>query len=133
MKTMREMRITTLLERYKIKLIKVLNDSLAWNIVRLPNNSLDLQVRKYCEEIGEVNEAEEQGDYQHLVEELADVLICIGGLIRFDEDVAQNALNDYLATLDKYIFMDVVDYAELKIPELYNRDYSDGYHHRERH
>ena len=128
----REMRITTLLERYRQKLIKVLNDSLAWNIVRLPNNSLDLQVRKYCEEIGEVNEAEEQGDYQHLVEELADVLICIGGLIRFDEDIAQSALNDYLATLDKYIFMDVVDYAELKIPELYNRDYSDGYHHRER-
>ena len=120
----REMRMTTLLERYEKKLVNLLNASLAWNIARLPNNSLDLQVKKYCEEIEEVNEAEKQDDYQHLVEELADVLICIGGLIRFDEDIAQNALNDYLATLDKYIFMDVVDYAELKIPELYERTYT---------
>lgn len=125
----REMRMTTLLERYEKKLVNLLNASLAWNIARLPNNSLDLQVKKYCEEIDEVNEAEKQGDYQHLVEELADVLICIGGLIRFDEDVAQNALNDYLATLDKYIFMDVVDYAELKIPVLYERTYTNGYRH----
>lgn len=118
----RKMRMQTLLERYKKKLVKVLNDSLAWNNVKLPNNTLELQVKKYCEEVDEAIEAE--GNYQHFIEELSDVLICIGGLMRFNEELAVSMLNEYLSTIDKYVFMDVIDYAELKIPVLYERTYT---------
>lgn len=123
----REMRITTLLERYEKKLVNLLNASLAWNIARLPNNSLDLQIKKYCEEVDEAVEAEE--DYQHFIEELGDVLISIGGVMRFDEELATSMLSEFILALDKYVFMDAVDYAELKIPVLYERSYADGYHH----
>ena len=118
----RKMRMKTLLERYKKKLVKVLNASLAWNNVKLPNNTLELQIKKYCEEVDEAIEAE--GNYQHFIEELSDVLICIGGLMRFNEELAVSMLNEYLSTMDKYVFMDVVDYAELKILVLYERTYT---------
>ena len=114
----RKMRMKTLLERYKKKLVKVLNDSLAWNNVKLPNNTLELQVKKYCEEVDEAIESE--GNYQRFIEELADVLITIGGLMRFNEELAVSMLNEYLSTIDKYVFMDVIDYAERKIPMLYH-------------
>ena len=118
----KKMHMKTLLERYKKKLVKILNDSLAWNNVKLPNNTLELQVKKYCEEVDEAIEAE--GNYQRFIEELADVLITIGGLMRFNEELAVSMLNEYLSTIDKYVFMDVVDYAELKIPVLYERTYT---------
>ena len=127
MKMLREMRITTLLERYEKKLVNLLNASLAWNIARLPNNNLDLQIKKYCEEVDEAVEAE--GDYQHFIEELGDVLISIGGVMRFDEELATSMLSEFILALDKYVFMDAVDYAELKIPVLYERTYTNGYRH----
>lgn len=125
----RKMRMKTLLERYKKKLVKVLNDSLVWNNVKLPNNTLELQVKKYCEEVDEAIESDE--NYQMFIEELADVLITIGGLMRFNEELAVSMLNEYLSTMDKYVFMDVVDYAERKIPMLYKRSYLNGFHHKE--
>lgn len=125
----RKMRMKTLLERYKKKLVKVLNDSLVWNNVKLPNNTLELQIKKYCEEVDEAIEAE--GNYQMFIEELADVLITIGGVMRFNEELAVSMLNEYLSTIDKYVFMDVIDYAERKIPMLYKRSYLNGFHHEE--
>lgn len=69
-------------------------------------------------------------DYQNFVEELSDILISIGGMMRFDEELAIEMLNMLLKDIDKYILMDMVDYAEQKIKILYERDYSkDGYHH----
>ena len=114
------------LKRYEDKLLKVLNDSLAWNFAKLPNNTLDLQIAKLFEECDETIEAD---DYQHQVEELGDVLIVIGGLARFDEELAKQLFNEFISCLDKYIFMDIVDYAEQKIKTLYKRSYSDGYKH----
>ena len=125
---LREMRMQTLLERYKKKLVNLLNASLAWNNVKLPNNTLELQIKKYCEEVDEAIEAEHDS-YQHFVEELADVLITIGGVMRFNEELAISMLSEFILALDKYVFMDAVDYAELKIPVLYERSYDDGYHH----
>lgn len=116
----RKMHMKTLLERYKKKLVNLLNASLAWNNVKLPNNTLELQVKKYCEEVDEAIESEE--NYQMFIEELADVLITIGGLMRFNEELAVSMLNEYLSTIDKYVFMDVVDYAERKIPMLYHHE-----------
>lgn len=81
---------------------------------------------KVDEEIDEVIEAE---DYQHQIEELADVLIAIGGIERFDKLKAVNMFNNFIAVLDKFVFMDVVDYAEQKIKILYERTYSNGYKH----
>ena len=124
------MPMQTQLERYKKKLLAVLNASLAWNIVKLPKNTFDLQLKKYEEECDEAVEAE-QINYQRLIEELADVLISIGGMMRFNSELAIDMLNQFLDCLDKFILMDVVDYAEEKLPLLYERSYSDGYHHDE--
>ena len=124
------MPMQTQLERYKKKLLAVLNASLAWNIVKLPKNTFDLQLKKYEEECDEAVEAE-QINYQRLIEELADVLISIGGMMRFNSELAIDMLNQFLDCMDKFILMDVVDYAEEKLPLLYERSYSDGYHHDE--
>lgn len=124
------MPMQTQLERYKKKLLAVLNASLAWNIVKLPKNTFDLQLKKYEEECDEAVEAE-QINYQRLIEELADVLISIGGMMRFNPELAIDMLNQFLDCMDKFILMDVIDYAEKKLPLLYERSYSDGYHHDE--
>ena len=118
----------TLLRRYEKKLVGVLNASLAWNYAKLPNNTFELQLAKYYEEVDEAIEAEHES-YQHFVEELCDILITIGGMMRFDEELAQEMLNMLINDIDKYIFMDIVDYAEQKINILYEREYKDGYHH----
>ena len=119
---------SVLLRRYEKKLVDVLNASLAWNYAKLPNNTFELQLAKYYEEVDEAIEAE-QDNYQHFVEEVCDVLISIGGMMRFDSTLAQEMLNMLLGDIDKYIFMDIVDFAEQKIQILYERSYQDGYHH----
>ena len=122
------MPMKTLYERYKAKCVSILNQSLDWNNARLPNNTFDLQLAKFYEEIDEAIEAD---TYQRQIEELADVLISIGGMARFNEDLAKYMFDEFIMCLDKYIFMDIVDYAEQKIQILYERDYTDGYHHKE--
>lgn len=117
-----------LYNRYFIKCLKVLNDSLTWNKSKLPHNTLYLQLKKYCEEIDEAI-AEEGKDYKKFISELGDVLICIGGVARFDNRLAQRMFNDFISCVDRFIFMDLVDAAEQKLPTLYERNYSDGYHH----
>ena len=99
-----------------------------WNYEKLPNNTLELQIAKFCEECDEVIEAD---NYQRQVEELSDVLITIGGIARFDTELAKQSFNEFIFCIDKYVFMDVVDYAEQKIKILYERDYSDGFRHKE--
>lgn len=128
--TQRTTHTSILLERYEKKLVAILNSSLAWNYAKLPNNTFELQLLKYEEEIDEAIEAETLS-YQKMIEELADVLITIGGMARFDLPLAIELLNGFLDCLDKYIFMDVIDYAEKKIPLLYERSYSNGFHHDE--
>lgn len=126
--TQRQTHTPILLERYEKKLLAVLNSSLAWNYAKLPNNTFELQLAKYCEEIDEANEAESD-NYQHFIEELADVIISIGGMMRFNSELAIDMLNQFLDCIDKFILMDVVDYAEQKINILYKRSYSNGYKH----
>ena len=106
----------------------MLNESLAWNIAKLPKNTFDLQLQKYFEEVDEVIQAEKEG-YSRQVEELANVLIALGGMARFDELLAKEMFDEFVSWIDKYTFMDVVDYAEKKIIILYEREYKDGYHH----
>lgn len=112
--------------RYKEKCLSVLNQSLEWNYKKLPKNTFELQLKKVDEEIDEVIDAE---TYQETIEELADVLIAIGGVARFDEEQAVNMFNNFSRLLDKFVFMDVIDYAERKIKIIYEREYLDGYHH----
>ena len=52
-------------------------------------------------------------------------------MMRFNPELAIDMLNHFLDCMDKFILMDVVDYAEEKLPLLYERSYSDGYHHDE--
>lgn len=122
-----KMLMPTLFNRYRQKCLNVLNSSLAWNHERLPNNTLELQIAKIYEEYDEAIEADDY--HHHQVEELSDVLIAIGGLARFDEELAKQLFNEFIYCLDKYIFMDIIDYAEQKINILYKRSYSNGYKH----
>ena len=118
-------------DKYKKKTIKVLNDSVKWNIDRLPDNTLDMQLQKVIEE---KIEAINTNTYTKLISELADVLIAIGGVERFDSIIAQDLFESFILTLSKSIYMDVVDQAERKIKELYERTYIiiDGvYRHKE--
>lgn len=122
------MPLMTLFNRYQDKCLNILNSSLVWNYEKLPNNTLKLQIAKFCEECDEVIEAD---NYQRQVEELSDVLITIGGIARFDTELAKQSFNEFIFCVDKYIFMDVIDYAEQKIKILYERDYSNGFRHKE--
>lgn len=122
----KRMPMKTLYERYRERCLNVLNSSLAWNNARLPNNTFDLQLAKFYEEIDEAIEAD---TYQRQIEELADVLISIGGMARFNEDLAKYMFDEFIMCLDKIIFMDMIDYAEQKIKILYKRSYSNGYKH----
>lgn len=113
------MNMITSYYRYKKKCLKVLNQSLEWNTIKLPDNTLELQLLKVDEKINEVIKTK---DYQHQIEELADVLIAIGGVARFDESKAVNMFNNFIAVLDKFVFMDLIDYAEQKMKILYERN-----------
>lgn len=117
-----------LLKRYMEKTLQVLNNSLLWNYEKLPHNTFELQLAKYYEEVNEAIEAE-QIDYQHFIEELSDVLITIGGMMRFNIELAVEMLDVFMKDLDKFYWMDIVDFAEQKIKILYERDYSNGWHH----
>ena len=105
------------------KLTRLLNESLAWNVSVLPNNTLDLQLKKYLEEVDEFCESLE-------IEELGDVLIAIGGFMRFDSRLAYEILQTFLNDVDIPHLYAAIIAAENKIPVLYQRDYSDGYHHK---
>lgn len=118
-----------LLERYKVKTLKLLNDSLDWNIAKLPNNTMELQCKKVLEEIDEALEAKD--NYEHFVEEIGDIFIAVGGLARFNREFSADVFSEVCKALDKFIFMDAIDQAEKKIPVLYERDYTNGYHHNE--
>lgn len=102
--------------RYKDKCLKVLNNALEWNIKNLPNNTLDLQIEKIGKNIDDVINAE---NYQKQVEKLTDVLISIGGVARFDEEKAVDIFNEFVISLDRFIFMDVIDYVEQKFKMLF--------------
>ena len=105
------------------RLTKLLNESLVWNITKLPNNTLALQLKKYFEEVDEFCESLE-------VEELGDVLITIGGMMRFDSKLAYGLLQNFFNDVDTPHLYAAIIAAENKIPVLYQRDYSDGYHHK---
>lgn len=105
------------------RLTKLLNDALLWNIAKLPNNTLELQLRKYIEEVNEFCESLE-------IEELGDVLITIGGVMRFDYYLAYNMLEMFFNDVDTNHLYAAIIAAENKLPILYQRDYSDGYHHK---
>ena len=105
------------------RLIRLLNESLIWNIIKLPNNTLELQIKKYAEEVDEFCESLE-------IEELGDVLITIGGLMRFNASVAYDALQRFLDDNDIPHIYAAILAAEKKMPILYERDYSNGYHHK---
>lgn len=105
------------------RLTHLLNESLTWNIAKLPNNTLDLQLKKYLEEVDEFCESID-------IEELGDVLIAIGGFMRFDSELAYDILQTFLDDVDTSHLYAAIIAAENKIPVLYQRDYSDGYHYK---
>lgn len=77
---------------YKDKCLFVLNESLEWNVKKLPNNTLKLQLKNVDEKVNKVIGIE---NYQKKVEMLADILIDIGGVARFDEEKAVNMFNSF--------------------------------------
>ena len=118
--------MTLLYHIYKSKMLNLLNASVLWNKQKLPNNTLDLQLKKIEEEEREVLEAV---TYEEKMAELGDVLIAIGGLERFDRKLAQKKLQEFLCSLDAPLVMEAIDEGLKKMPILWRRDYPDGYHH----
>lgn len=118
-------------ERKFKKWYEGLRDSaIEWNATTLTENTLSMQVRKICEEICEVLDAQTR---EEVIKEKADVLIAIWGLNVFDPYIGMLAEKLFVNTNDG--FQEILEAAEAKITELHKRTYvKDGkvYRHTEK-
>lgn len=106
------------------------NSAIEWNATTLTENTLSMQVRKICEEICEVLDAQTR---EEVIKEKADVLIAIWGLNVFDSYIGMLAEKLFVNTNDG--FQEILEAAESKITELHKRTYvKDGkvYRHTEK-
>jgi hypothetical protein len=106
------------------------NSAIEWNATTLTENTLSMQVRKICEEICEVLDAQTR---EEVIKEKADVLIAIWGLNVFDPYIGMLAEKLFVNTNDG--FQEILEVAESKITELHKRTYvKDGkvYRHTEK-
>lgn len=55
-----------------------------WNEKNLPDNTLEMQIKKYEEEVEEYYDAVKNSDFNHQLEEAADVIISAIGFRRFN-------------------------------------------------
>lgn len=106
------------------------NSAIEWNATTLTENTLSMQVRKICEEICEVLDAQTR---EEVIKEKADVLIAIWGLNVFDPYIGM--LTEKLFVNTNGGFQEILEAAEAKITELHKRTYvKDGkvYRHTEK-
>lgn len=95
------------------------NSAIEWNVTTLTENTLSMQIRKVCEEVCEMLDAQTSAE---VIEEKADILISIWGLSAFDTIVGSMA--EQLFVNVSYGFMeDILKAAESKITELHKRTY----------
>lgn len=94
------------------------NSAIEWNATTLTENTLSMQVRKICEEICEVLDAQTR---EEVIKEKADVLIAIWGLNVFDPYIGMLAEKLFVGINDG--FQEILEAAESKITELHKRTY----------
>lgn len=119
-------------ERKFKKWYEDLRDSaIEWNVTTLVENTITMQIRKVCEEVGEVLDAE---TYEEAINEKADVLISVWGISAFDTKLGMKAERFFWDTNNLPI-KEILMAAEAKITELHKRTYvKDGkvYRHTEK-
>ena len=107
-------------ERKFKKWYEDLRDSaIEWNATTLTENTLSMQIRKVCEEVGEVFDAE---TYEEAINEKADVLISIWGISVFDTELGMKAERFFWDT-NNLPAKEILISAEAKITELHKRTY----------
>lgn len=106
------------------------NSAIEWNVTTLVENTITMQIRKVCEEVGEVLDAE---TYEEAINEKADVLISVWGISAFDTKLGMKAERFFWDT-NNLSAKEILIAAEAKITELHKRTYvKDGkvYRHTE--
>lgn len=107
-------------ERKFKKWYEDLRDSaIEWNVTTLVENTITMQIRKVCEEVGEVLDAE---TYEEAINEKADVLISIWGISAFDTKLGMKAERFFWDTNNLPV-KEILIAAEAKITELHKRTY----------
>lgn len=107
-------------ERKFKKWYEDLRDSaIEWNVTTLVENTITMQIRKVCEEVGEVLDAE---TYEEAINEKADVLISVWGISAFDTKLGMKAERFFWDTNNLPI-KEILIAAEAKITELHKRTY----------
>lgn len=107
-------------ERKFKKWYEDLRDSaIEWNVTTLVENTITMQIRKVCEEVGEVLDAE---TYEEAINEKADVLISVWGISAFDTKLGMKAESFFWDTNNLPI-KEILISAEAKITELHKRTY----------
>lgn len=61
-----------------------IDEIVEWNTKELPDNTLEMQLKKIDEEYGELKLAMKRRDRKEMLEEMADFFIAMMGLYRFD-------------------------------------------------
>lgn len=107
-------------ERKFKKWYEDLRDSaIEWNVTTLTENTITMQIRKVCEEVGEVLDAE---TYEEVIKEKADVLISVWGISAFDTKLGMKAERFFWDTNNLSV-KEILITAEAKITELHKRTY----------
>lgn len=118
------------------KILELIANSIDWNIRKLPENTLEMQVLKVFEEVEEL--FKELGkikvDEEKVNQEKADVFIALSGLGRFSIGACLYNLNVFLTDMEKNKepIEDLINYIEKKLDLIEQLDYviQDGvYHH----
>lgn len=118
-------------ERKFKKWYEDLRDSaIEWNVTTLVENTITMQIRKVCEEVCEVLDAE---TFEEVIMEKADVLISVWGISVFDESLGAKAEKFFWET-NSLPQQAILKAAESKLIELHKRVYvkdGDVYRHKE--
>lgn len=102
------------------RLSKFFAMSIDWNQRRLPENTLEMQLKKVEEEIIEGREKAEKGITD--VEEIADVFIATAGIGRFDLDLALHLMIGVFTGLPCTV-KELADAVESKLKVIEERPY----------
>lgn len=113
------------------KLIELSLQAIKWNEKRLPNNTLEMQLKKVDEEFEEATEAADESEN---IKELADVFIALSGVGRFSVEKYYAGLFAFFlelnnTTLDLELLQQEVE-KKLNVIEQLDYVIQDGvYHH----
>lgn len=106
------------------------NSAIEWNVTTLTENTLSMQIRKVCEEVCEMLDAE---TYEEVIKEKADVLISVWGISAFDTKLGL-ALEECFIKTNNLPVREILLEADSKLTQLHKRTYvKDGkvYRHTE--